>query len=271
LNLAEITPLVLTYNESANIEPCLAGLAWAPDVVIVDSYSSDDTLERAARFANVRSFQRRFDNHSAQWNFGLQETSIATPWILALDADYRPTRELLDEIRALTPPPEVSAYYVPFTYCVFGHPLRGSVYGPVAALFRREQADYVQDGHTQRLRLQSGSFAQLQGRMLHDDRKSLGRWLASQQRYMELEARLLLERPGRQLGWADRLRKAVVLAPWLMFGYCLLIKAALLDGWPGWYYACQRLTAELILSLKLIEARLHVPRPEHPILPGDGE
>ncbi|HEY5313919.1 MAG TPA: glycosyltransferase family 2 protein, partial [Pirellulales bacterium] len=131
MDLSQITPLVLTYNEAPNIESCLRALDWARQVVVVDSYSSDDTVERACAFANVRVVQRTFDSHSAQWNFGLRETGIRTPWVLSLDADYRPTPELLEEIRGLEPPADVSAYLVPFTYCVFGRPLRGSVYGPV--------------------------------------------------------------------------------------------------------------------------------------------
>jgi glycosyltransferase involved in cell wall biosynthesis len=260
MDLSQITPLVLAYNEAPNIAACLRALDWAREIVVVDSCSTDETVELARAFANVRVVERTFDTHSAQWNFGLRETGINTPWVLSLDADYRPTPELLDEMRRLEPPADVSAYEVPFTYCVFGRPLRGSVYGPVAALFRRERAKYVQDGHTQRLRLLGGSFAPLTGRMLHDDRKSLGRWLHSQDRYMQLEARLLVGRPAGQLGWADRLRRSIVLAPGLMFVYCLLVKGALLDGWPGWYYALERLAAELILSLKLIEARLRGDR-----------
>jgi hypothetical protein len=92
--------------------------------------------------------------------------------------------------------------------------------------------------------------------MLHDDRKSLGRWLASQDRYMELEARLLVQHPAARLNRVDRLRKLIVIVPWMMLAYCLFVKGALLDGWPGWYYAFQRLTSELILSLKLIEHRI---------------
>lgn len=262
MELSQITPLVLTYNESENIGACLRALDWAREIVVVDSFSSDDTVEQAKQFANVRVVQRVFDTHAAQWNFGLQAAGITTPWVMALDADYRPTRALVDEIRSLDPPAAVSAYFVPFTYCVFGRPLRGTVYGPVASLFRRDSAAYVQDGHTQRLRLARGDFATLDARMLHDDRKPLRRWLASQARYMELEVRMLQELPLTELTWADRLRKSIVLAPWLMFFYCLIGKGTLFDGWPGWYYAFQRLTAELILCLELISLRFRLAEPQ---------
>src|SRR5436853_2457479 len=83
--LDSITPLILTYNEAANIGRTLEQLRWARDIVVVDSFSDDETVEIAGSFPHVRVFQRKFDNHGAQWNFGLSETGIATEWVLALD------------------------------------------------------------------------------------------------------------------------------------------------------------------------------------------
>jgi glycosyltransferase involved in cell wall biosynthesis len=263
--LDDITPLVLTYNEAPNIERCLEPLGWAARVVVVDSFSSDDTLSRAARFGNTKSFQRAFDNHSAQWSYGLCETGITTPWVLSLDADYGVTPEFVQELRGMQPDPNISAYEAPFVYCIFGRRLRGTVYKPVAVLFRREQCAYIQDGHTQRLQIRQGTTGRLRSPILHDDRKSLARWLDSQSRYMDLEASKLLSCPPEELGLADRLRKLYIVAPPVMLVYCLLVQQGLLDGWAGWYYALQRMTAETILSLKLLQARLTSPSAAQPI------
>ena len=84
----KITPLILTFNEAPNIERTLAKLAWADDVVVVDSGSTDGTREILARHPNVRVFVRTFTTHAEQWNFGLVQTGIQTDWVLALDADY---------------------------------------------------------------------------------------------------------------------------------------------------------------------------------------
>ena len=86
--LAQITPVVLTYNEAANIGRVLARLTWADRVVVLDSFSTDETESIASGYPNVTFQQRRFDTHANQWNFGLRETGIGTPWVLALDADY---------------------------------------------------------------------------------------------------------------------------------------------------------------------------------------
>src|SRR5437764_11178163 len=96
--LEQITPLILTYNESPNIGRTLEQLRWARDIVVVDSLSDDETLEIAKGFPQVRVFQRQFDTHGVQWNFGLNETAISTEWVLALDADFVLSPELVDEI-----------------------------------------------------------------------------------------------------------------------------------------------------------------------------
>src|SRR5438477_9956590 len=81
LMLEIITPLILTYNEASNIERVLERLGWAREVVVVDSFSDDETAEIASRFPYVRVVQRAFDTHSAQWNFGLKDTGISSEWV----------------------------------------------------------------------------------------------------------------------------------------------------------------------------------------------
>ncbi|HJU92485.1 MAG TPA: glycosyltransferase, partial [Pyrinomonadaceae bacterium] len=101
--LDQITPLILTYNEAPNIARTLTGVSWAKDIVVVDSFSDDDTPEIARSFPQVRVIQRTFDSHRNQWEFGLRETNIATPWVLALDADYVLSDELIEELKSLNP------------------------------------------------------------------------------------------------------------------------------------------------------------------------
>jgi len=252
--LEHITPVILTYNEAPNIGRVLEKLSWAKDIVVVDSFSSDNTLEIIRRFRQARVFQRDFDGHAAQWNFALQETGVNTEWVLALDADYIPTDEFIEELRGLNPG-AAAGFRARFAYCVFGRRLRGSIYPPVTVLYRRMQASYSQDGHTQRVSV-AGSVMDLKGTLMHDDRKPLGRWLRSQQRYMRLEAEKISEAAWRDIGWADRLRKMRLPAPFVMLFYCMFIKGALLDGLPGIYYALQRMTAEAVLSLYLIKKDL---------------
>ena len=185
--LERVTPVVLTWNEAPNIERVLAKLAWAREIVVVDSGSDDGTLEMLARNPKVRCVHRPFDRHERQWNFALGETGIATDWVLALDADYVLSDALVAEMAALAPDAGTAGYETRFRYCVRGRPLRGSLYPPVTTLFRRDRGRYEQDGHTQRIAL-DGAVHRLDGLVDHDDRKPLARWLASQERYATLEA-----------------------------------------------------------------------------------
>jgi glycosyltransferase involved in cell wall biosynthesis len=254
LMLDQITPVILTYNEAANIGRTLERLEWAKDIVVVDSLSDDETLGIVAGTPQARTFERKFVSLEDQWNFALRETSITTEWVLALDADYVLTPGLVEELRSLKPDKEIAGYWARFVYCINGRPLRGAAYPHVVALYRRELARYRQDGHAHRVVIE-GDLDLLRAPILHDDRKSLGRWLRSQDEYMRLETRKLRETDWSELGWADRIRKMIVPAPLGMFLYCLFVRGVILDGRAGLYYAFQRLISELILSLYLIEER----------------
>jgi glycosyltransferase involved in cell wall biosynthesis len=250
--LDQITPLILTYNEAPNIGRTLAKLSWARDIVVVDSFSDDDTIEIISSFPQVRVYQREFDSHANQWKFGLRETGIRSEWVLALDADYVLTNELLAEIEGLTPSPDLKGYRAKFVYCVNGKRLMSGIYPPVTALYRRSHAAYQQDGHTHKVVL-DGRIENLHAPILHDDRKPFRRWLESQSRYTKLEAdKLLSAKPG-SLSWTDRIRCWRVVAPAAMLFYCLIVRGGILDGWAGFYYAFQRALAELMLSLYLID------------------
>ena len=251
--LDQITPLILTLNEAPNIGRSLERLSWARDTVVVDSFSDDDTVAIAKSRPNVRVFERKFDNHAAQWNFALHETGIASEWVLALDCDYMVPDGLIREIRALSPDPDVAAYRASFRYCIQGRPLRGTVYPPVAVLYRRAGARYVQDGHTQRVQL-VGRILDLESRIDHDDRKPLHHWLSAQARYMRLEAEKLRHERYSESSLQDRIRRLIVVAPAAVFVYCLFVKGNVLDGRAGLFYAMQRSLAEGILSLYLLES-----------------
>lgn len=250
-----ITPVILTFNEAPNIARTLSKLSWARDIVVLDSFSQDETLNIVKQFPQVRVFQRIFDNHASQWNFALTETGIATEWVLALDADYVLSDDLANELERLVPVSTIAGYEVSFIYCIKGKPLRGAAYPPVTALYRRDAATYLQDGHTQRIAVQ-GSVAKLQSPMYHDDRKPLPHWVQSQIRYMKLEAEKLSSCDHKNLGRADRLRLLRVVAPFVMLIYCLFVKGAAFDGRAGIYYAFQRMFAEMLLSLFLLEKDL---------------
>lgn len=250
--IKQITPLILTYNEDPNIERVLDRLTWAKRIVVIDSYSTDKTLDILKSYPQVQLFQRKFDTHAQQWNYGLEK--VNSQWVLSLDADYILSDELVEEIKKL--PSDnynaIKGYFVRFKYCVFGKPLRGTLLPPRQVLFRKDEGIYIDDGHTQLLQIQ-GESQRLSGYIYHDDRKPLSRWLWAQDRYMVLEAKKLFTTSINELSWGDRLRKTKILAPGVILFYCLLVNGCLFDGWAGWYYTLQRVLAEIWLTIRLVE------------------
>lgn len=253
--LEEITPLILTFNEALNIDRTLQQLTWAKKIVIIDSYSTDETLKILQSYPQIEVFQREFDTFANQCNYGLQQ--IKSEWVISLDADYVVTDRLIAEIKTLRREFLVDGYFVKFKYCVFGKPLSGTLLPPREVLFRREKAIYVDDGHAHRVQV-NGKSSTLSSYIHHDDRKPISRWFQAETKYVILEANKLLETPSEKLSFADKIRQKKVLAPFGVLLYCLIFKGNIFDGWAGWYYVLQRTLAEILLSIQLIQSNLSV-------------
>lgn len=253
MDLAAITPMLLTYNEAPNIARTLDKLAWARQILVIDSGSTDDTLAIVARYGQAQVVHRGFDDFAGQCNFGLSR--ITTPWVLSLDADYELSDALIAELRTLAPGDRINGYRAGFIYRMFGHALRGTLYPPRTVLYRAATGRYRNEGHGHRAVI-DGAVQNLAARIYHDDRKPLARWLASQQRYAELEVDHLLSADPRELRRTDRIRLLGWPAPPLVFIYTLLVKGCLLDGWPGWLYVLQRTLAEIMIAVEIVDRRL---------------
>jgi glycosyltransferase involved in cell wall biosynthesis len=251
MDLSTITPFILTLDEEPNIGRALDRLEWASRVLVVDSGSTDRTIAITRSYRNVDLKIREFDSHAAQSNFALD--NIDTPWVLALDADYILPEELVAEIAALPDQDGATGYFAPFRQQVLGKVLRAALYPPRQVLFRRDAAEFQQDGHTQRVHV-TGSTGRLYTPIVHDDRKDMIRWLRNQAKYAELEAAKLAGVPFRELDWMDRLRSTVVLGPLAVTLHCLIGKRLVLDGRAGLYYTIQRAVYEAVLSMKLLES-----------------
>ncbi|MFO1160950.1 MAG: glycosyltransferase family 2 protein [Reyranellaceae bacterium] len=249
----DITPLLITFNEIQNIERTLGKLGWARRIVVIDSGSTDGTLEVLAGNSNVEVHHRPFDSFAEQCNFGL--SMIKSAWVLSMDADYELSDALVAELGGLQAAAGQAGFRARFVYRIHGRPLRGTLYPPRTVLYRVAGARYENEGHGHRIRI-DGAVSDLGAVIYHDDRKPLARWLNSQLGYAAREAAHLLAAPRAGLARADRIRLMGWPAPILVFLYVLVAKGALLDGPAGWFYAFQRLLAEVLLALELLDRRL---------------
>lgn len=256
----QITPLVLTYNEAPNIERTLASLRWARRVVVLDSVSTDATRDLAGGFPNVSWHTRPFDHHAAQWRFGIHETGIDTPYVLALDADHQVPAAFVAEVESRFLSGAYDGGVAGFEYRFYGHALRDSLYPPKVVLFRRDRVVVTQPGHTQELSV-PGAVYRFAALLVHDDRKPIERFVASQMKYAQLEAQRLAEGRGRR--WIDRLRGAGLAAP--VLGLVAYLRAGgPLRGPAAARYAYERATFECLLALRLMTDRLERSTVEQP-------
>jgi glycosyltransferase involved in cell wall biosynthesis len=253
---ADVTPVILTRDEEANIGRTLTQLAWAHEVIVVDSHSTDATISIARAFPNVRVLLRQLDDLASQWSFGIAQAS--TEWVLTLDADYFLPEAFVREIAALDPSNEIAGYEASFVYAIHGRPLRATLYTPRPVLLRRNRATFYMDGHTQRVRA-GGPILPLRERVIHDDRKPFRRFVERQRSYMRDEAVKI--RQGKELNVAGRIRKLRVVAPFAVLIHTLFAKGLILDGIPGLEYAWERFVAEAILSIELMKPARSSNRP----------
>jgi glycosyltransferase involved in cell wall biosynthesis len=250
--LDSITPVLLSFNEAPNIHRTISQLYWAPEIIVVDSGSTDDTVSILKQFPRIKIFQRVFDTHGSQWRFATHETGISTPWVLRLDADYLVTDALIAELASLPTDEAVNAYEIAFDYAVFSKRLVSSLYPSNTILLRNGHFRVFDRGHTEQWSV-DGEVRKLRSKIVHDDWKSLDRWIAGQVRYMRLEQEQLSHiRPNLKA----RLRRHPPLMPIAVFLYCLFGKRLIFEGKAGIYYSLQRAMAEAILSLMLLDQDL---------------
>jgi glycosyltransferase involved in cell wall biosynthesis len=126
---APLSVLVPTLDEEVNLPECLASLAWADQVIVVDSFSHDRTIAIAREFG-AHVVQHEFENYSRQKNWALETLPFRHEWVLIVDADERVTPELRAEIEAVLAAPEWAGYYVNRRFIFLGTWIRHAGWYP---------------------------------------------------------------------------------------------------------------------------------------------
>ena len=148
-----ISVLILTFNEEHNLSACLESVRWSDDVLVLDSFSTDNTVE-IAKAAGARVLQNRFLNFADQRNFGIEQGGLKHEWILHLDADEVVPAELKEELLRKIQTDQQDAYRIPSKMMFQGRWLRNilrDVSLPYQVRFgRREKLKFLQVGHGQR-------------------------------------------------------------------------------------------------------------------------
>ncbi|MFT5329579.1 MAG: glycosyltransferase involved in cell wall biosynthesis [Parasphingorhabdus sp.] len=249
-----VSTLVLTLNEEANLPACLDALSWCDDVVVVDSGSTDRTVE-IAKAHGARVLIRAFDNFAGQRNWGVANSDFKHEWVLHLDADEVVTPEFRAALEACEAPAGIDAYQVPSKTMFFGRWLKYAGMWPSyqVRLGKRDTLRFVQIGHGQREDLPDEKVGVFPEAYLHFSfSHGLAQWLRRHLRYAEEEVEQLAksrqgsgiqEGRGGGVTQARRRLKAIAarlpltLRPFLKFLYVYVARLGFLDGRRGFAYA----------------------------------
>lgn len=139
--MLDISVIILTYNEEKHIRRCIENvISFAKEVFIIDSFSTDRTIEIAREYDKVKIFQNKWENNYAkQFNWGLKYAPITTEWVLRLDADEYLLPELIQELRENLPSfvPDITGVLFNRRYIFMDKWIRGGIYpAKMLRLFR---------------------------------------------------------------------------------------------------------------------------------------
>ena len=246
--------LLLSFNESMNLPACLSSISWCDDVVVMDSYSTDDSV-KIAEAAGARVFRREWDHFAGQRNWALDNIEFKHPWVFHLDADERFTDALRAECEKVIARDEHSGYMVPSRMMLGGTWLKWSGLYPSyqMRLGKLGEIRFEQVGHGQRETEAKRGIGTLQEPYLHYGfSKGLDDWLARHEKYAVQEAEETLKELregsidwGGLLSLSDPVRRRRALKhlsfrlpfrPTARFLYMSFVRLGFLDGWAGLKY-----------------------------------
>jgi glycosyltransferase involved in cell wall biosynthesis len=231
----KISVPIVAFNEAANLRRTLESVAWADEIVVVDSGSTDETVAIAQEFG-ARVFVLPWPGYGPGVNSAIDRCT--GEWIFTLDADEVATPELSAEIRALlSGQPEFDAYWVPRLNLFLRRWMRhGGVYpDPKLRLFRRGTARLREDTEPHATPKWDGPTGRLRSHMLHYAYPTLEMYLEHMDRYSSQSVRLVLRRGKTSLGLAA-FTVNLLLNPLATFIYNYFFRLGFLDGREGFLF-----------------------------------
>ena len=276
--MINLTVVILTLNEEVNIEQSVGNVrGWARDVFVLDSGSTDSTVEIAEKLG-AKTFYRKFDNYAAQRNYAIKELPIATEWMLFLDADEYLSPELKEEIEQELANPHADGYMIKFRFYFMGRWIKhGGYYGTkILRLFKREKASVDRDMNEHVVI--DGIVGEMKHDFIHDDHKGITEWIDKHNRYATYEAMELIKYDERKKSekkdeFADIfgtqaqkkrwIREYIwnplmppLVRPFIYYFYRYFLKLGFLDGRPGFiYHFLQGLWWTFLIDVKYIEMK----------------
>jgi len=249
--MAKLSVIIITHNEERNIQACLESVKWADEIIVVDAFSTDRTVDICRGYTD-RIFQRSWRGFSEQKQFALEQASHQ--WVLSLDADERVSEELKGEIqKLLAEDPPWDGFYVPRRSYFLGKWMRHSGWYPgyQLRLFRKDRARLsgarVHEGF-----LVQGRIGYLKGDLIHHTHRTLEESFHRLNLYSSLEAQDRLPHQGR-VRWHDFFTHAFG-----AFFRKYVMQKGFLDGVHGLILALITAMLKMALYMKIWELQRKV-------------
>ncbi len=272
----DVAVVILTFNEEENLAQALQSVAgWAREVFVLDSYSTDRTIEIARKFGCTTA-QHRFENFGRQRNHALEHLPISAEWVFFLDADEWLPEALKREVgEMLARRPAENGFYVKRRLIWMGKWIRRGYYPTwILRLFRRGRAR-CEDRDVNEHIVLDGQAGHLKNDFMHEDCKGISEWIMKHVGYAAKEAALLREHEqqkqrgqlsGRFFGtqvertrWLrTRLwsRLPPLIRPFFYFFYRYILRLGFLDGRAAFvYHFLQGLWFPLLIDIKYLELK----------------
>ncbi|MEO1445910.1 MAG: glycosyltransferase family 2 protein [Cyanobacteria bacterium J06635_11] len=283
---------ILTHNEELDIAACLNSAALSDDIIVVDSFSSDRTLEIAESIAQrnpaIRIVQHAFESHGKQRTWMLNEIATKHPWAYILEADERMTPELFAECNAALTSGEHVGYYAAERVMFMDKWIKHSTQYPryQLRLLDKEKVWFDDYGHTER-EVINGTHGFLKATYPHYTcGKGFSRWIDKHNRYSTDEARETVKQLSEgSVSWkslfagkteVERRRALKDLSlripgrPLVRFFYMYFILGGILDGRAGFTWCVLQAFYEYLILLKVWEIR-HEAVPTAEAMPADAQ
>ncbi|MGO9376404.1 MAG: glycosyltransferase family 2 protein [Syntrophobacteraceae bacterium] len=270
----DVAVVILTCNEEANIAQALDSVAgWARQVFIVDSHSTDRTLDIAGNYP-CGIVQHAFENYAKQRNFAIDELDIQCEWVLFLDADEWLPAELKNEISCVIQgKPVQNGFYIKWRFIFMEKWIKLGYYPTwILRLFRFDKARCEERTVNEHL-IVEGTVGRLEHDFIHEDRKGISDWIVKHNRYAameaqelfrasssagEIDARLFGTQAQRKRWLRNRIYNHLppLIRPFAFFFYRYILRGGFLDGRAAFiFHFMQTLWFPLLVDVKFIEMK----------------